>query len=105
MAYISEAVGVMVNDVLQLAPLDRELIRLFQLNDVLGSVSRHENPLGPDFSGAVLKARCTSMSTDSVTSCTSYDHVLSAMWKWSVLQQRFWKFSGSNLVVFADNHL
>ncbi|CEI67681.1 unnamed protein product [Fusarium venenatum] len=94
MACISESVGVMVNDDLQLAPLDRELIRLFQLNDVLGSVSRQENPLGPNFSEAILKTRCTSKSTESFTSCTLYDYVLSAMWKWSVLQKRCLKILG-----------
>ncbi|KAG5663585.1 hypothetical protein KAF25_001521, partial [Fusarium avenaceum] len=92
MVYMNELVGIVVNDVSELSPLDMELIRFFQLNDVLGSISRHENPLGPNFSVAMSKTPYTSTTTNSVTSSTlyadNYDHILSAMWKWSVLRQR-----------------
>lgn len=93
MADICDYINHVVTDVLELPLLDKELIRFSQLNDVLGSLSRHERPLGPDFSAAMLKANFESSIGPSAPPHTSftenYDHLLSVFWQWSHLQPRF----------------
>ncbi|KAL2131376.1 hypothetical protein VTI74DRAFT_5187 [Chaetomium olivicolor] len=91
MADICDFISRMAKDIRPLSSFDMELIRFFQLNDVLGSVSRAEKPFGPDFSAGTLRTSQASTDDAKASSRTpfteDYHQALSIMWQWSVLQQ------------------
>ena len=92
MGDVCDFISRMVKDLPYLSTLDMALIRFCQLNDVLGSVSRMEKPLGPDFSAELLRMKPISSDNCASASCTTltdhYDQALSIMWQWATLQQR-----------------
>ncbi len=103
MADVSHYVNHVVADDSILSSLDKELVRFFQLMDTLGSLSRYEKPLGPNFSATILDAASPSMGVVAPTNTSftdRYDHLLSLMWQWAHWQQRFGAFGiKGNLVL------
>lgn len=67
--------------------LDGELMRFFQLNDLLGSIPFLQKPIGQDFAARLQKEAATSDKPSDLASGRP-NHVLSLMWRWAVLQER-----------------
>ncbi|CAH0044848.1 unnamed protein product [Clonostachys solani] len=67
--------------------LDGELMRFFQLNDLLGSIPFLQKPVGQDFAARLQEEAATSDKPSDLAAGRP-NHVLSLMWRWAVLQER-----------------
>jgi hypothetical protein len=70
-----------------LSDFEQDLLRFWQLNNVLGSLARPETPLGFDFSRSLPTGQDTTPGSFSRT----YDHLLSVLWRVSDLDKRYVK--------------
>ncbi|KAH6670881.1 hypothetical protein F5X68DRAFT_44179 [Plectosphaerella plurivora] len=82
-------IGPNLHDLTGITALEEDLLRFWQLNNVLGSFARPEKPLGSDFS------RSLSSRHDGAASAFSaaYDHLLSVLWRVSDLQKRIFDWT------------
>ncbi|VUC33743.1 unnamed protein product [Clonostachys rosea] len=77
----------MVEEGKDLSKLDGELMRFFQLNDLLGSIPFSQRPVGQDFA-ARLQREATTSDQPKDPASERPNQVLSLMWRWAVFQER-----------------
>lgn len=90
---IGDYIARRVHDGTTLLPLEEELIRFFQLSDILSSVTRFLNPLRNNFESSVLSTPTTLPRAADASPSANGDHLLSVLYKWALLQHNMVKWN------------